>query len=338
MCFERRKTTCYNNNTTKQRSLWSEKVKKVDERNTNSQQSQSSMQTRSNQRKVNDRSTGPGLAPSTPAPPSTPARARDETPGDDSSYLSTASPGGTNPLPVHIQKLLCEDIEAHGGIGALVGTEERSLHHLLNYLCETDGLRKSLYKEPGDPIRRQIQNKACLWKRHWNSGIYEKKVLSKLGVVAAANRPTTLEIPRTGDRPTRKRVAVEVLQASDDIQDDDFVVNDSFPVASSSSIEEDRAAERVQESPRRAAETPRVHESPQIPRSLIFKKPVREADEDFVQSFAKMSMNINSQLYFETGNDASHPEVDNRTCECSSSSLGYLFSMYPDNLLAFVSC
>ena len=111
---------------------------------------------------------------------------------DSNSSLSIASTtsgasGGRIPLAIHVQAQLCEDIEANGGIASFIGFSQK-LYHLLNKLVEVDTLRKSLYKEPGHPIRRRIQQKVYRWQLFWKDELYEKNVLCKFGVVSASQR------------------------------------------------------------------------------------------------------------------------------------------------------
>jgi hypothetical protein len=238
----------------------------------------------------------PAPAPTTPGAPAPPAA-----PSSASSTSSTSSGGRHNPLPVHVQKQLCEDIEAHGGIGVHVGLENK-LYKLLNSLVEKDKLRRALYKNPGDPVRRQIQQKVYGWQKLWSEGLYEKEVLSRFGVISAAQRPNTSQIPGS---KLRKRVAVTNVQEEDEEEDD-----------------ANRFSPRVQEESPQVPQFDRVEESHQIPRSLNFKTPPRlrvplptgkTQEEDLVQEFAKMS--VNSAFFFKTPEDSPYPAVDDRTCE-----------------------
>jgi hypothetical protein len=254
------------------------------------QQQSFSMQTRASN------ATGGAAAASYSSPPPVSQPRAAETPSSAGSVASIASPNGKDPLPVHVQKQLCEDIEAHGGIATLAD-KTNTLHNLLNHLCESDGLRRSLYKATGDPVRRQLQNKVYSWQRYLNENTYEKKVLLKFGVIAAANRPSVLPVPTAA---RRKRAAVRELQEEDQDEeecDPAHVLSSPIP-------------ERVEV------------QSPQVPRSLAFdsagrrpptRPPTRPQtnEDELVRAFANMS--VNNMLFFETGFNTMHPEVDNRT-------------------------
>ena len=163
-----------------------------------------SMETRSQQRKVN-RVAATAALQSPPHPTSTtpaprPRAARDTLSSAGSCSSSTSSGGAHNPLPVHVQAQLCEDIEAHGGVATLVGFDH-SLSTLLNHLIEVDPLRKSLYKETGDPVRRQIQQKVYNWQKLWSQGLYEKQVLWPQALFQSASKkalgPKRFLLPRS---------------------------------------------------------------------------------------------------------------------------------------------
>jgi len=99
-----------------------------------------------------------------------------------------------NRLPRHVEKQLCEDIEAYGGIQVHIDTKH-TLKALLNHLVDTDANRLTIYKKQRDPFRRILQQKVRRWQDFHKNGEYEKKVLAVLGVVAAASRSTTESIP-----------------------------------------------------------------------------------------------------------------------------------------------
>jgi hypothetical protein len=131
--------------------------------------------------------------------------------------MDTESIASDESLPQHTQKTLCEDIEAHGGIASFIG-KEKALYYLLNHLVRTEPLKKALYKDTGDPVRRKIQVKVYAWQKHWKAGNYQSKVLNKFGVVAASQRPVILEYPKDVVQPQqkKKRQAATVPEINND--------------------------------------------------------------------------------------------------------------------------
>jgi hypothetical protein len=138
-------------------------------------------------------------------PPQTRRRRLQQTPGSaasvasiasDSSRSTTASARSRNPLPNHLLKQLCEDIEAYGGIQPHIG-KTKSIYNLLNHLVEQDPVALSLYKDCRDPIRRKIQQKVYRWQEYYKAGTYEEKVLKVFNVTPARERDIILQVTTT---------------------------------------------------------------------------------------------------------------------------------------------
>ena len=64
-------------------------------------------------------------------------------------------------LPLHVQKQLCEDIEAYGGINHI--GQKQHLAYLLNFLVEQFPYKENLYGKPNDSrLRKRIRKKVYL--------------------------------------------------------------------------------------------------------------------------------------------------------------------------------
>jgi hypothetical protein len=216
-------------------------------------------------------------------------------------------------LPQHTQKTLCEDIEAHGGIELLIGTE-KALFHLLNHLVKTEPLKKALYKEAGDPIRRKIQTKVYTWQKHWKDGSYEHKILNKFGIVAASDRKKILQYPKDGvqqqqqeqQQPQQKKKRVAATAP---------VTNDQWisPPPVELSVERELLIPT-----KLSFETP----------PIIHRPAPAAVDDILAQAFTKMKV---QDLYqFETSEKSPHPELE-------SSRTGVVFAntLYPELNMVF---
>jgi hypothetical protein len=217
-------------------------------------------------------------------------------------------------LPQHTQKTLCEDIEAHGGIESLIGTE-KALYYLLNHLVKTDPLRKSLYKEGGDPIRRRIQTKVYTWQKHWKAGNYQTKVLNKFGVVAASQRPVILEYPTDPKDPKegvqqqqQPQPQIRMKRQASTVPD---VVNNDWISPPPVEVTVEREL---------------------IPKKLSFETPaVRPAPASVdILSDAFTKMKVQDLYQFETSEKSPHPELE-------SSRTGVVFAntLYPELNMVF---
>ena len=89
-----------------------------------------------------------------------------------------------NQLPVHVQKVLAEDIEADGGIKNLIG----STHGLSNLLDKRLKFTNNPYGNRADPLRRRVQQKVYKWQQLYEEGTYTEKVLNKLQIKSFDNQ------------------------------------------------------------------------------------------------------------------------------------------------------
>lgn len=128
-------------------------------------------------------------------------------------------------MPKHVEKQLCEDIEAYGGIQVHTDTKH-TLKALLNHLVLNDVNRLAIYKEQRDPFRRVLQQKVCLWKEYYKKGQYERKVLAVLGVQAADSRITTNIIPSLQNPDVLDLdTSFESLQIEEEEEEEDEATN-----------------------------------------------------------------------------------------------------------------
>ena len=208
-------------------------------------------------------------------------KARTPVPSSDS---SVASSGVVEPgLDKHLRTQLCEDIEANGGIGEFIGTKN-SLCSLLNQIIEDDPLKKSLYKQEGHPLRRQLQQQVYRWQKYWNSDQYEKKVLADLGVVAASSRAK--EIPKE----KRKAVNTQVQYPAE--EDEHLLIASPHSPA------------------------PPIPVAPPVKEYRSEPTRSKNTESDLVKAFSRMT--VDEQIYFVTPTSAlgAFPPVDGRTCKC----------------------
>jgi hypothetical protein len=153
-------------------------------------------------------------------PPSRRRHLNNRTPGSavsvasaasDSSVSTTTSQRSRNPLPNHLLKQLCEDIEAYGGIQSHIG-HSNSCYHLLNHLVSQDPVALSLYKDSRDPIRRKISHKVYLWQEKYKAGTYEREVLQAFQVTPASQRGSILQVPPVNNNIAPDRRVLEDLR------------------------------------------------------------------------------------------------------------------------------
>lgn len=112
------------------------------------------------------------------------ARARTGEASVTSSGGSTASNNRRPGLAFHVQKQLAADIEGTGGIKRLISEDSASTDQSLARLLDQ---RTDVYGKRATPLRKQIQNYVCRWKKKYNDGTYEADVLNRFQVLSFAN-------------------------------------------------------------------------------------------------------------------------------------------------------
>jgi hypothetical protein len=132
------------------------------------------------------------------SPPTTPVSQTANPPCTPASGKSNTSSSPRSEINPEIQKELCEDIESEGGIDLFIGNDHR-LAKVLDTLIAVDPLKRELYGSSGGENtknhRNRIRQKVLRWQHLHKQGKYDKKVLSRFGIVAAKHRkqPTLQE-------------------------------------------------------------------------------------------------------------------------------------------------
>ena len=106
-----------------------------------------------------------------------------------------------NPLPEYLLKQLLEDVEAYGGRANFAGSEHK-LKALLNHLCDHDEIKRALYKDQKDPIRRKIQLKVLGWQKLSATDYLD--LLAQHSVTECKFRRTVQQVPPTPTRSGRR--------------------------------------------------------------------------------------------------------------------------------------